>query len=201
MLIKLDKPIIESGLLEDMQKRKSQRQFIKKSLDKKQLSLILWAAGGKKVDAVTSATRTVPSAGATYPIELFVLIGKDAVNGIKEGFYHYLVDDHALKPVFLKDRREELTAACLGQEYINNAPISLVIAADYNRTTSRYGQRGIRYVHMDVGHACENIYLITTDLGLGTVEIGAFDDKGVKKVLELGRDIEPLAIMPIGYTK
>ncbi|MFH1655514.1 MAG: SagB/ThcOx family dehydrogenase [Candidatus Omnitrophota bacterium] len=201
MTIKLDKPIIKPGLLKDIQNRKSHRDFSPRSLDKNQISLILWAAGGKKVDAVTSASRTVPSAGARYPIELFLLVGEEAVKGIQAGFYHYSVENHSLELIFLGDKRKDVTIASLGQEHIQNAPVALVIAVDYKRTTSRYGsQRGIRYAHMDVGHACENVYLIVADLGLGTVEIGAFSDEDIKNVLHLAKNLQPLAIMPIGYT-
>lgn len=202
MTVKLDKPQIKGSLLKDIQNRQSYRQFSSKALNKNQISLILWAAGGKKVDAVTSATRTVPSAGATYPLELYLLIGKNSAVGFEEGLYHYLFDEHSLELVFSRDVREQLTSVCLGQGYISEAPISLILAADYKRTTSRYGQeRGERYVNMDIGHSCQNVYLAVTDLGLGTVELGAFYDEKVKEVLKLGKDIQPLAIMPIGYVK
>ena len=202
MTIKLDKPDVKKGLIKDMQERRSCREFTKRPLNKKQLSLIIWAAAGKKVDAVTQASRTVPSAGAAYPIEVYVLIGKDSVQGIDEGLYHYSVEGHLLEYIFSNDKREDLTTACLGQSYISAAPISIILAAKYSRTTSRYGEeRGPRYVHMDIGHASQNIYLIVTELGLGTVEIGAFSDEDVKKVLSLDKDIQPLVIMPIGHVK
>lgn len=202
MIIKLEKPQIKGGLLRDIQNRQSYRHFSPKALNKNQISLILWAAGGKKVDAVTSTTRTVPSAGAAYPLELYLLVGEDAAEGFKGGLYHYLVDGHSLEFIFVGDVREQLAKACLGQGYISEAPISLILGADYTRTTSRYGkERGIRYVNMDIGHACQNAYLMVTDIGLGTVEVGAFYDKEVKKVLTLEKDIEPLAVMPIGYIK
>jgi SagB-type dehydrogenase family enzyme len=201
MTIKLDKPKIKDGLLKDIQNRKSHREFISKRLNKNQVSLILWAAAGKKIDAISSASRTVPSAGATYPIEIYLLVGKDAISGIEEGLYYYLVDEHSLRQILEADKREQLISACLGQDYIKRAPVSLILAVDYRRTTSRYGNRGIRYAHMDVGHACQNIYLMVTHLGLGTVEIGAFFDEDVKKVLNLDKNIQPLAVMPIGYIK
>ena len=202
MIIRLDRPKIKKGLIEDIQNRESYRQFKDKGLNRNQISMILWAAGGRKVDAITQASRTAPSAGARYPLELFLLIGKDATEGIQAGLYHYLVKEHSLQPLFSGDKRKELASACLGQGYISEAPVSLILAVDYSRTTSRYGEdRGVRYVHMDVGHSCQNAYLMVTDLGLGTVEIGAFHDEEVKKVLGLDRNIQPLAVMPIGYIK
>jgi SagB-type dehydrogenase family enzyme len=201
MKIKLPKPQLDKGksLSQNLQSRQSQRSFNKKALEKVQVSGILWAAGGLKIDTSTGATRTIPSAGATYPLELYLVIGKNGVEGILEGVYHYLIDEHALELQFEGDLREDLARASLGQSFIAEAPVSLVITAKYSRTTNRYGERGIRYVHIEVGHSCQNVYLIAEDLGLGTVEVGAFSDEGVKKVLRLKTEIQPLAIMPIGF--
>lgn len=199
--IKLPKPRLDKGkfLNQNLQSRQSQRSFNKKTLEKLQVSGILWAAGGLKVDTLTGATRTIPSAGATYPLELYLIIGKNGVEGILEGVYHYLIDEHALELQFEGDLREDLARASLGQSFIAEAPISLVITAKYSRTTNRYGDRGRRYVHIEVGHACQNVYLVAEDLVLGTVEVGAFSDESVKKVLKLKEDFQPLAIMPIGF--
>jgi len=87
----------------------------------------------------------------------------------------------------------------MGQQAINLAPVSIVIAADYERTRNRYKNRTERYVHMEAGHAAQNIYLQATALGLGTTAIGAFDDNGVKELLSLTGNLQPLYIMPVGH--
>ena len=89
--------------------------------------------------------------------------------------------------------------ASLGQYWVGSAPVNMVIAADYGRTTRFYGDRGYRYVHMEVGHAGQNIYLQAEALGLGTVAIGAFYDNRVREILDLAKKLTPLYIMPIGY--
>jgi SagB-type dehydrogenase family enzyme len=95
-----------------------------------------------------------------------------------------------------RDARKRLSRAALGQEMIEEAPISIIIVADYSRTTGHYGQRGNRYVHMEVGHVGQNVSLQAISLNLGTVMIGAFGDEEVKEVL--GIKEEPLYIIPVG---
>lgn len=99
------------------------------------------------------------------------------------------------------DRRGALSTAALGQSWITDAAAVLVLAARHRRTTNRYGPRGERYVHIETGHAAQNVYLQARALGLGTTEVGAFDDRAVKSVLGLAADQDPLAIMPIGRTR
>jgi len=199
--IKLTFPNIERNSTKIIQSRISKRNFKRTSLKKEQLSLILWSAGGVKIDAVTSASRTIPSAGATHPLEFYIVVGADSVDDIAQGVYRYIIKEHALEPLSDKDIRADLSSACLNQDFIADAPISIVIAAQYNRTTQRYRDRGIRYVHMEAGHSSQNIYLMVADLNLATVEIGAFSDNAVKDIVGLEKDIEPLIIMPVGYAQ
>lgn len=193
--------LVDKNLKELLESRYSCRSFQNKSLNLDVIATILWAACSKKHDTVTSASRTIPSAGATYPLELYLVVGKDGVDKLKEGIYHYLINEHALEFISPGDKRPTLAMACLGQGFIKDAPISLVITAKFNRTTNRYGARGEHYVYMEVGHACQNTYLTTTNLGLGTVEVGAFSDDNVKNLLNLEKDYAPLIVMPIGYPK
>jgi SagB-type dehydrogenase family enzyme len=93
-----------------------------------------------------------------------------------------------------------LARVALNQTWVSEGAIDIVITAVYERTTGKYGERGIRYVHMEAGHASENIYLQAVALGLGMVTIGAFDDDDVKKVLSLPDNEAPLYIMPVGLT-
>jgi SagB-type dehydrogenase family enzyme len=152
-------------------------------------------------------SRTTPSAGATYPLEIFVVVGKEGVNAgegqqdleaLPAGIYHYQVDSHSLNLHKPADLRTQLARATLDQEFIIEAPVTIVICALYHRTFYRYGKRGERYVHMEVGHVGENIHLQTVALGLATVEVGAFHDEEVSKVLGIEEQIKPLYIMPLG---
>jgi len=184
------------SLAEAIARRRSIRRFAPQPVSQTQLSQILWAAQG------TSDTlwkyRAVPSAGATYPLEIFVVCGTNCIEGIGGGIYHYNADSHSLTRRHKEDMRLELARAALDQEFIYEAPVDIVICAVYERTLSRYGARGERYVHMEVGHAGQNIYLQDTSLGLATVAIGAFYDKQVRNVLQLEEQYKPLYIMPVG---
>ena len=182
-------------LEEAIARRKSIRNFTSQPISQSQLSQILWAAQGTG-DA--SWNRTVPSAGATYPLEILVVCGANCIEKIDEGIYHYDTDNHSLKLSHRGDVRLELARAALDQEYIYEAPVDIVICAIYERTMRRYGARGERYVHIEVGHAGQNIYLQATALGLGTVAIGAFHDESVREVLRLEKQYRPLYIMPVG---
>jgi SagB-type dehydrogenase family enzyme len=118
------------------------------------------------------------------------------VEGLKPGTYHYSFPKHSLEMMKEEDVRARLSRAALGQEMIQEAPICIIVAADYDRTTRHYGQRGNRYVHMEVGHVGQNVSLQAISLNLGTVMIGAFGDEEVKEVL--GIEEEPLYIIPVG---
>ncbi len=202
MKIKLNPAQLKDGNLAVLlEKRYSCRNFQHKILKLDDLATILWATCGKKHDSLTRASRTIPSAGATYPLELYVVVGENCVDKLKAGVYHYLIEDHSLQLITEGDRREGLTRACLGQNFIYEAPVSLIITAKFYRTTNHYGLRGQRYVYTEVGHANQNTYLAVTNLGLATVEVGAFDDDSVGSLLNLDKDCDPLSIMPIGYPK
>lgn len=187
----------EMSLEEAMQKRRSQRDFLDKPLTLEHFSQIIWA--GQGVTDSQSGFRTAPSAGALYPLEAYVVVGENSVGKLAAGVYHYLPENHSLAKILDKDRRSDLREACWGQSFVATAPVSLVIAVEYERTTGEYGERGIRYTHLEVGHAAENVYLQVTALGLGTVAVGAFDDEEVAKVLNLPSEHKPLCVMPIGY--
>jgi SagB-type dehydrogenase family enzyme len=191
--MKLPKPRLSSqkSVEEALSKRRSARGYKEDSLTVEQISQLLWAAQGVTEEW---GGRTAPSAGALYPLELYLMVGE--VTGLKPGLYHYHPADHALSQTKADDLREEVTEASLYQDEILRAPATLIITALYERTTKKYGERGIRYVHMEVGSVAENVYLQAESLGLGTVLIGAFDDENVKEVL--GIEEEPLGIMPLG---
>jgi len=184
------------SLAEAISRRKSIRYFANQPLSQSQLSQILWATQGT-ADSPWGR-RTVPSAGATYPLEVFVVCGGNGVEEIGDGIYHHNTDNHSLTRHHQGDVRLELARAALDQEFIYQAPLDIVICAEYERTLSRYGARGERYVHIEVGHAGQNIYLQATALGLATVAVGAFHDEEVRQVLRLDKRYKPLYIMPVG---
>jgi len=205
-IIKLSLPQLkgEVSLEETILRRRSIRRYRKEPLDLSQLSQILWSAQGI---TGTREFRAAPSAGATYPLEIFVFIGKQGViaseakqlpEELQAGIYHYEVDSHSLSLHTPGDLRPDLARATLDEEFIVKAPVDIVICALYHRTSYRYGRRGERYVHMEVGHVGENIHLQAVALGLATVEVGAFHDEEVRKVLGVDEQIKPLYIMPVG---
>lgn len=194
-LISLPEPAMNGtvSVEEALRNRRSVREYAIAPLEISDISQVLWAAQG-----VTgpSGLRAAPSAGALYPLEIYVTCGN--VTGLPEGVYRYLPESHALEMVLGRDVREELHRSSLYQPPVRDAAAVIIIAADYNRTTSRYGERGIRYVSMEAGHVSENIYLQAYTLGIGTVAIGAFDDRGVQSVLGMPPIHTPLYLMPIG---
>lgn len=160
------------------------------------LSQLLWATQGISPDRRRG--RVAPSAGATYPLEILVVAGH--VFGLEPGIYRYVPDGHVLEPhQEAVDRRGDLTRDALAQSWLREAPATIVFAADFERTTSRYGTRGEMYVHMEVGHAAENLCLQAVALGLGTVCVGAFDEQRIHGVLALPVRERPLYMVPVGH--
>ncbi len=198
MVIHLPSPSQQGtiSLEEAIARRRSIRRFASQPVSQSQLSQILWAAQGKS--DTWGRYRTVPSAGATYPLEIFIACGENGVEGIDAGIYHYSRDNHSLTLHHERDVRLALASAALDEESIQEAPLDIVICAEYERTQRRYGSRAERYVHMEVGHTGQNIYLQATALGLATVAIGAFHDEQVREVLRLDKQYKPLYIMPLG---
>jgi SagB-type dehydrogenase family enzyme len=176
--------------------RRSVRDFKSEPILLFQLSQILWAAQG--ITNTQSNLRSIPSAGMTYPLEIYAVIGEEGIEKVDAGVYHYEVASHILSMYISNDLRPELSQAALNQDSISVAPVSLVICAVYDRTLIRYSVRGERYVYMEAGHAGQNIYLQAFALNLGTVAIGAFREEAVREVLKLDNKMRPLYIMPVG---
>ncbi len=178
---------------EALSKRRSVRQFTKKQLSISDISQLLWAAQG-----ITSSEgfRTAPSAGALYPLELYLVVGN--VADLTAGVYLYRPRTHELVRTSKGDKRAELCRAALGQSVIEKASAIIVFAAIAERTTGKYRERGIRYIHIEVGHAAQNVALQAVSLAIGTVPIGAFDDRAVAEIVGSQADELPLYLMPIG---
>ena len=178
-------------LEQTLARRRSVREFAAQPLTEQQLSQLLWAAQG-----IThpERLRAAPSAGALYPLELYVATA--------DGFYHYDPGEHRLDRHAEGDLRPALCRASWQQEFVQEAPAVFVIAAVYERTERKYGrQRGPRYVHMEAGHAAENVLLQAVALGLGAVAVAAFQDEQVQKVLSLPREQQPLYLIPVGHAR
>lgn len=188
---------VKSASLEELlRQRRSIRSYADAPLTKDEVMKLLWAGQG-----ITAAWggRTAPSAGALYPLELYVAIGN--VEGLAPGVYKYDSRQNKLNLVKEGDVRSSLAQAALGQSCVRDGAINIVIAAVYKRTTAKYGARGERYVHIEVGHAAQNICLEATSLGLGLVTVGAFDDTAVAKIMSMSADEVPLYVIPVGRIK
>ncbi|MFQ5952606.1 MAG: SagB/ThcOx family dehydrogenase [Candidatus Omnitrophota bacterium] len=197
-VVKLPDPKYESEMSVEQAifERRSVRSFTDEPLSLEEVSQLLWAAGGKTVDGVTGPTRAYASAGAAYPLEIYLVAGN--VTGLEPGVYRYNWRENSITLLKKGDVRRDLMRASYGQGMIDRAPATIVITALFERTTFRYGERGrIRYVPMDAGHLGQNVHLQAHALGLGTLMLGAFTDREVAKVIGSVRDV-PVYIMPIG---
>ena len=181
---------------EALKVRRTVRQFAARALDLRQVSQLLWGADGL---SDPRGYRTAASAGATYPLEIYLVVGERGVTGLPAGVYRYLVKEHALEPGIKGDLRQAVARAALHQIWMTHAPVMVVIAAEYRRCTARYGERGLMYTHMEAGHVGANVFLQAEALGLGAGIVGAFEDRGLSQSLQLPKDYVPLLVMPVGY--
>jgi SagB-type dehydrogenase family enzyme len=171
-------------------RRESLRTYADRAVDLASLGQLCWAAQGLTRDG---SGRASPSAGATYPMEVYILTA--------DGLFHYLPGEHALQRTDARDLRGPLATAALDQEAIRQAPAVFALVGVPSRTARRYGHRAWRYVFMEAGHVAQNILLQAEALGLGGVPIGAFDDAGCAGVLDLPADQQLLYIVPVGYPR
>ncbi len=203
-IIELPEPLLTSSVSieEAMQNRRSVREFKPDALTIEQVSQILWAAYGiteprSHPSFLRGGLRTAPSAGALYPLDIYLVCGN--VEQLQAGIYKYFSEAHSLELIAPGDIRKDLAEAALKQDFIEVAPISIIYVAIFDRTTQKYGNRGReRYVCTDLGHSAQNVYLQTYGLNLGTCAVGAFTDKMVSMVMLLPDREEPLYIMPVG---
>lgn len=193
--IALPEPRLESdvSIEETLLQRRSVREYASIPLTLDEVSQLLWAAQGITAEW---GGRTAPSAGALYPLEVYLVVGD--VEGLAVGVYKYKPEGHELLKISDLDVREGLATAAWGQNWVEEGAIDIVIAAVYERTAKKYGNRGERYVHMEAGHAAQNIYLQAVALDLGMVTVGAFYDKWVRNVLSMPQNEVPLYVIPVG---
>jgi SagB-type dehydrogenase family enzyme len=197
-VIKLPAPRTDSGVSVEkaLAGRRSIRTFAKEPLTLAEVSQFLWAAQGITGNRGGTELRTAPSAGALYGLETYLAVAN--VTGLDPGVYHYSPQGHTL--VFHKpgDVRETLSKAAMGQACIKEGAALIIFTGVYERITKKYVERGVKFAHMEAGHASENVYLQAEALGLGTVAAGSFDEKEAKRILNLPENEEPLYIMPVG---
>jgi len=195
--IQLPDPSLDGGVSieETLGKRRSVREFSTASLTLAQLGQLAWAAQGK---TAADGRRTAPSAGARHPIEVLVVASR--VEGLAAGVYRYVSASHKLARVAEGSRSlsGDLARAALGQSMLAEAPAVIVITGVEERTAGRYGARANRYVMIEAGCVAENVSLQAVGLGLGTVLVGAFDDRRVSTLLNLDRGEQPILLMPVG---
>jgi len=176
--------------------RRSIRDYQDSALELVEIAQLLWAAQGV---SHSQGLRTAPSAGALYPLELYLVTGR--IDDLAQGVYHYVPGHHQLEKTAEGDQRDALARAAMSQAWVKQAAAVFVFTADYKRTTGKYAERGERYVHIEVGHAAQNLFLQSESLGLATVVVGAFNDDEVAGVLGLPADLKPLLLMPVGRKK
>jgi SagB-type dehydrogenase family enzyme len=199
--ILLPKPSLDGkvSLEKTIKARRTIRDFKERPLFLVYLSQLLWA--GQGITDTKEGKRAAPSGGALYPLDIYLIIGENGVEGMEPGVYHYLPEKHSISLISKGDRRKEIASVSLFQMWMAKAPVLFIITAEYRRITGKYGERGIRYALIEAGHVGQNLFLQAEALGLGAGIVGAFNDLEVSKVGGLPSKHEPLLIMPVGYKK
>jgi SagB-type dehydrogenase family enzyme len=184
----------EVSIEKALYKRRSIRDYTDAPLTISEIAQLLWAAQG--ITEKSYGLRTAPSAGALYPLEIYIVVSN--VTDLAPGIFKYQPQNHTLKKISNGDKRRDISNAALRQDAIESSAAVILITAVYERTAVKYGGRAERYVNIEVGAAAQNIYLQSVSLEIGTVIIGAFKDDSLKKTLNLPANERPLAIMPLG---
>lgn len=187
--VKQGVPEADIGLFSAIRARRSIRRYTGEDVSIEDVRTLCWAAQG--ITCPVTGYRASPSAGATFPLDVFA--------AIPSGVFRYRPESGELEEISQRDARWELSASALHQPWVRDAAVDIVLCSDHERTTSRYGERGKRYVYMEVGHASQNVLLTSVALGLGAVPIGALDGKGIAKALGIGPPHEPVYMISIGH--
>jgi SagB-type dehydrogenase family enzyme len=187
--VKRGVPDGDVGLFAAMRVRRSIREYTGEDVSLDDVQMLCWSAQG--MTCPITGYRASPSAGAKFPLEVFAAVSR--------GVYHYWPEADDLKEHSTRDVRRKLSMASLNQPWVRDAAVDIVLCAEYERTTVRYGERGRRYVHMEAGHAAQNVLLTAVALGLGAVPIGAFDEDGVSMALGIEYPLVPVYLISIGH--
>lgn len=197
--IKLPAPEKEggTGLWGAVSRRRSVRRYTNRALSLSELSQLLWASQGITGGAGRLGLRAAPSAGATFPLETYAAANR--VEGLACGIYRYLPGEHALILHRPGECGTALAAAALGQRMLAEAPAVIIWSAVFGRTASRYGQRAVRYVYLEAGHAAQNLALAAVALGLATCQVGAYSDDEVNRIAGVdGREESVIYMSVVG---
>ncbi|MDJ0705468.1 MAG: SagB/ThcOx family dehydrogenase [Leptolyngbyaceae cyanobacterium MO_188.B28] len=169
-----------------LNQRRSRREYTDAPISLEQLSFLLQAAQG--ITETLGEKRSVPSAGALYPLEVYAVV--NAVENLPSGIYHYAVQPHQLEQLKAGDFRRSIVSAAVWQDFLGTASVCFVITALFQRTRWKYRERTYRYVMMEAGHLGQNLYLAATALGLGVCAVGAFFDDALNDLLGLEGETE-----------
>ena len=192
-------PVDPLDLRELIEGRRSVREYADEPVSLAELSYLLWCSQGvKKVVGDRVTFRTVPSGGARHALETYVLVNR--VEGVGPGLYRFLAIEHQLELIAAgPEPAAAVTTACLDQQFVATGAATFLWIADVYRMTWRYGQRGYRYLHLDAGHACQNLYLAAESIGCGVCAIAAFNDEDLSEALGVdGKDHLPIYVATMG---
>jgi len=164
-------------------RRSSVRRYAPHPLNLQELSFLLWATQGvKRVIPGQATLRTVPSAGARHALETYLLVNR--VSGLDAGLFRFLASDHRILPIESDPQASDrFTEACFGQSQVRESAVTFVWLSEVQRMTWRYGERGYRYLFLDAGHVCQNLYLAAEAVAAGVCAIAAFDDQKINALL------------------
>jgi SagB-type dehydrogenase family enzyme len=183
-----------------IKERRTIRHFQTRALTLSQLGQLLWAGQGI-TEKGGFQRRAAPSGGALYPLDLYAVVGKDGVAELEPGIYRYLPQRHSLLEVVPGDMRGSVARGSLSQMWMAEAPVILAIVSEYKRITRKYGERGIRYALIEVGHVGQNLFLQAEALGLGAGIVGAFEDEEIASILKCSPGKDPICLLPVGYKR
>ncbi len=188
-----------TSLEEVLNTRRSGRNYSLQKISRRELAQLLWAGNGRIADAVSSATRTAPSAGGLYPVELYVIVFR--VSGLAEGVYHYNSRAHSLTLIQSGSFGDELVSAASGQSFVKTSACTIIITSVTKRSSQKYGRRAEnRYQYMDAGHAAQNIILQSSTLDLISAPVGAFDESKIQKLIKKNSE-EIIYLIPVGKSR
>jgi SagB-type dehydrogenase family enzyme len=193
--IQLDPPQEQGGmpLWEVIKCRRSTRNFKGQILEKDILSQLLWASQGITNKSFGSELRAVPSAGALYPVETYLVI--NSVQGIEPGIYHYGVKTHGLRCLKEGNFNSNVSRAALDQNFVIPANVIFIWTAIFARSKWKYGERAYRYVYLDAGHIAQNLANAAVSYGLGSCQIAALYDDEINSIIDVDGEKESVVYL------
>ncbi|MBA7482045.1 hypothetical protein ES707_17526 [subsurface metagenome] len=190
-IVRLTKPNLTGTVSfeEALAERRSVRLFASKQLDSEQIGQLAWA--GQGITDQQRGLRTAPSAGETYPIDLYF--------ATEEGLFVYRPAEHSLEQTSDQNIRGRLAAAASMQESVATAGCNIIVAGSVRKLTKQFRTKARTYMLLEAGHIAQNIQLQAVCLDLGSVTIGGFNTKDVSRICRLPRGMEPLYIICVGH--